>query len=223
MFGESYDGFTITMPASTYVDNISSSLKNSFQSMQNKAVNTAKNGADSLESGLASASAKRGLLSNVTFDSPIKHMGGVTFNSNGTNSFKNNFIFLNPLKKGQNGVNNTQDSSSSNNAEPDKESPPRPKITFFPLTSIDVGYKANRGAGAGMYNMGNTCYLNSTLQALFHTPSLFNYLTSGSHKAECRNSQSNGFIQSCMICALSATLRDTMHSNVMRRTKSTRN
>jgi ubiquitin carboxyl-terminal hydrolase 36/42 len=60
-----------------------------------------------------------------------------------------------------------------------------------------------------MYNMGNTCYLNSTLQALFHTPALYNYLMSGTHTKECKKRTS-----SCLICALTETLRDTMQSSV---------
>ena len=40
-------------------------------------------------------------------------------------------------------------------------------------------------AGSGMKNMGNTCYLNSTLQALFHIPAFVNYLHSGGHDKEC--------------------------------------
>ena len=71
-----------------------------------------------------------------------------------------------------------------------------------------------------MFNMGNTCYLNSTLQALFHTPALFNYLmNSNSHTANCNGGQGNGFIQNCMICAMTHTLRDTLRSNCIKPTK----
>ncbi len=75
-----------------------------------------------------------------------------------------------------------------------------------------------------MFNMGNTCYLNSTLQALFHTPALFNYLTSGSHSKQCKSGGGggNGFYPPstpCMICALTLTLRETLHVGVMRPNK----
>ena len=70
------------------------------------------------------------------------------------------------------------------------------QIIFFAPNGITVGYCQQRSAGAGMYNVGNTCYLNSTLQALFHTPALFNFLIeNNSHSAKCSGNQSNGFAQ----------------------------
>ena len=69
---------------------------------------------------------------------------------------------------------------------------------FFAPNGISVGYCHQRSAGAGMYNVGNTCYLNSTLQALFHTPALYNYLIgNNSHTSKCSGNQSNGFAQVC--------------------------
>ena len=91
------------------------------------------------------------------------------------------------------------------------------KVTYFNLSSVEVGYKSIRKAGSGMFNVGNTCYLNSTLQALFHTPALYNYLISGAHSSKCTGSLSgNGFIQNCTICALTNTLRDTLRNNVIK-------
>jgi hypothetical protein len=97
---------------------------------------------------------------------------------------------------------------------------PPQQIVFFPPCKIDVGYQEVRSAGAGMANVGNTCYLNSTLQALFHTPALFNFLLydcGSQHMSKCSSSSIvNGFMQSCTICALALTLKDTLRSNVIR-------
>ena len=53
---------------------------------------------------------------------------------------------------------------------------PLPSLTLYRREDIELGYRSTCGPGAGMYNMGNTCYLNSTLQALFYNPAFVNYL-----------------------------------------------
>lgn len=39
--------------------------------------------------------------------------------------------------------------------------------------------------GAGLQNLGNTCFLNSTVQCLTYTPPLANYLLSKEHSRTC--------------------------------------
>ncbi|KDR20173.1 ubiquitin carboxyl-terminal hydrolase 36-like [Zootermopsis nevadensis] len=59
-----------------------------------------------------------------------------------------------------------------------------------------------------MVNFGNTCYINSSLQALFHVPAFVNWLQSESrHLQEC-NGESIG---DCIICAMYRTYKSSQN------------
>ncbi|PUZ78033.1 hypothetical protein GQ55_1G421000 [Panicum hallii var. hallii] len=64
-----------------------------------------------------------------------------------------------------------------------------------------------RRIGAGLHNLGNTCYLNSVLQCLTYTEPFVAYLQSSKHRSSCRTA---GF---CALCGLqnhvSSALRST--------------
>lgn len=122
---------------------------------------------------------------------------------------------------------------------------PTPKVVLFPRENVQIGWKASDRkwhVGAGMMNMGNTCYLNSTLQALFHVPALANWLISDrAHREMCENKsmcenrclhlcpQSEqiliiilflcsiiaGIQGGCIICAMAKTLITSQHPNSM--------
>ncbi|XP_034678541.1 ubiquitin carboxyl-terminal hydrolase 23-like isoform X2 [Vitis riparia] len=62
-----------------------------------------------------------------------------------------------------------------------------------PELSIGITF---RRIGAGLENLGNTCYLNSVLQCLTYTEPLAAYLQSGKHQNSCRIA---GF---CALCAI---------------------
>uniref|UniRef100_A0A8C0UKY9 Ubiquitin carboxyl-terminal hydrolase 42-like n=1 Tax=Cyanistes caeruleus TaxID=156563 RepID=A0A8C0UKY9_CYACU len=60
--------------------------------------------------------------------------------------------------------------------------------------------------GAGLFNLGNTCYINVILQCLTYTPPLANYLLSYEHSQSC---QQQGF---CMMCTMEAHVRKLLNS-----------
>ncbi|KAJ0965900.1 hypothetical protein J5N97_027038 [Dioscorea zingiberensis] len=73
-----------------------------------------------------------------------------------------------------------------------------------PELSFRITY---RRIGAGLQNLGNTCYLNSVLQCLTYTEPFAAYLQSGKHKSLCHTA---GF---CAMCALQNHVMDALRSS----------
>ncbi|NXU44351.1 UBP42 hydrolase, partial [Drymodes brunneopygia] len=79
--------------------------------------------------------------------------------------------------------------------------------THFPPEKICMNWRQKRRPGAGLYNLGSTCYLNVILQCLTYTPPLANYLLSRQHSRFCHQ---QGF---CMMCIMEDHVRKVLYSS----------
>lgn len=62
---------------------------------------------------------------------------------------------------------------------------PAPQKMLFSGNRLTLKWERVYRVGAGLHNLGNTCFLNSTVQCLTYTPPLANYLLSKEHSRAC--------------------------------------
>lgn len=62
---------------------------------------------------------------------------------------------------------------------------PAPQRVLFPVERLSLRWERVYRVGAGLHNLGNTCFLNSTVQCLTYTPPLANHLLSREHARNC--------------------------------------
>ncbi|XP_026007833.1 ubiquitin carboxyl-terminal hydrolase 42-like [Astatotilapia calliptera] len=60
-----------------------------------------------------------------------------------------------------------------------------PQKVLFSPDQLSLKWAEVHRIGAGLQNMGNTCFLNSALQCLSYTPPLANYMLTREHSKTC--------------------------------------
>lgn len=168
---------------------------------QHNSNSNASNGVGSSGAPMHTSKASTGLSSSsMSLNSSTK------FSSNAAQSMHGGKLVTASLHNGVTPASTTA-SPASSASKKDTATLPTPKRTLFPRENVQIGWKTTGRkwhVGAGMINMGNTCYLNSTLQALFHVPAIANWLLSDmQHRERCDDGGSGG---SCIICAMAKTL-----------------
>uniref|UniRef100_A0A674MKB8 ubiquitinyl hydrolase 1 n=1 Tax=Takifugu rubripes TaxID=31033 RepID=A0A674MKB8_TAKRU len=144
---------------------------------------------------LLASSAKKVLLQKIEFEPASK---GFSYQ---LDSLKNKYVILNPRNEGatcQKPAEPVQIKRqvSENVVGGQSDGIPAPQKMLFPGNKLTLKWERVYRVGAGLHNLGNTCFLNSTVQCLTYTPPLANYLLSKEHSRTCHQS---GF---CMICVM---------------------
>lgn len=144
---------------------------------------------------LLASSAKKVLLQKIEFEPASK---GFSYQ---LDTLKTKYVILNPKNDGVI-VQRPPESApikrqiSESRLVGQSDGIPTPQKMLFPVNKLSMKWERVYRVGAGLHNLGNTCFLNSTVQCLTYTPPLANYLLSKEHSRSCRQS---GF---CMICVM---------------------
>ncbi|XP_041077584.1 ubiquitin carboxyl-terminal hydrolase 36 [Polyodon spathula] len=144
---------------------------------------------------LLASSAKKVLLQKIEFEPASK---GFSYQ---LEALKSKYVILNPKSEGATGQRPTEviqikKQVSENVSGGHSDGIPAPHKMLFPGNRLSMKWERVYRVGAGLHNLGNTCFLNSTVQCLTYTPPLANYLLSKEHSRSCHQS---GF---CMMCIM---------------------
>ncbi|KAG7267495.1 hypothetical protein CRUP_008256, partial [Coryphaenoides rupestris] len=145
---------------------------------------------------LLASSAKKVLLQKIEFEPASR---GFSYQ---LDSLKTKYVILNPRNEAAAGQKSPSESAqikrqvSENVNGGLSDGIPTPQKVLFQGSRLTLKWERVYRVGAGLHNLGNTCFLNSTVQCLTYTPPLANYLLSKEHSRTCHQS---GF---CMICVM---------------------
>lgn len=173
-----------------------------------EAVQASLTGSEPITSSLSSLP-KKVLLSNIDFKPASKN------HTLQLDKIKSKYIVLNTTKKLTNSSSITasagsnsrtedeENNSSAMSGQRDGDGLPTPRYVIYPADKLCLEWWPRRmqKIGAGLHNLGNTCFLNATLQCLSYTPPLVNHLLSDEHTDSCKQV---GF---CMMCELQVHIR----------------
>ncbi|XP_044153805.1 ubiquitin carboxyl-terminal hydrolase 36 [Bufo gargarizans] len=148
---------------------------------------------DDVELGkLLTSSAKKILLQKIEFEPASKSFYYQL------ETLKSKYILLSPSLQPTVSQRSLEGRQKQGNdlASSSSDGIPHPQKVLFPTEKLSLKWERVSRVGAGLQNLGNTCFLNSTVQCLTYTPPLANYLLSKEHS---RNCQQGGF---CMLCIM---------------------
>uniref|UniRef100_A0A452UEZ4 Ubiquitin specific peptidase 36 n=1 Tax=Ursus maritimus TaxID=29073 RepID=A0A452UEZ4_URSMA len=150
-----------------------------------------KDPADDGELGkLLASSAKKVLLQKIEFEPASKSF------SYQLESLKSKYVLLNPKTEGASRHRSGDEpqarrQGSEHAYESGGDGVPAPQKVLFPTERLSLKWERVYRVGAGLHNLGNTCFLNSTIQCLTYTPPLANYLLSKEHTRNCQAAEAS--------------------------------